>query len=90
VLLAHRLAGDALAPNDRALATELVYGTLVWQGRLDHFLGRLLHEPLERPRSAGARRAPARALPAPRARARAGLRRVDASVRSRASAPAAS
>ena len=48
VLLAHRLAGDALAPNDRALATELVYGTLVWQGRLDHFLRALLHEPLER------------------------------------------
>ena len=48
VLLAHRLAGDALAANDRALATELVYGTLVWQGRLDHFLRRLLHEPLER------------------------------------------
>jgi 16S rRNA (cytosine967-C5)-methyltransferase len=48
VLLAHRLAGDALAARDRALATELVYGTLVWQGRLDHFLRRLLHEPLER------------------------------------------
>jgi 16S rRNA (cytosine967-C5)-methyltransferase len=48
VLLAHRLADDGLAPNDRALATELVYGTLVWQGRLDHFLRRLLHEPLER------------------------------------------
>ena len=47
VLLAHRLAGDALAARDRALATELVYGTLVWQGRLDHFLRRLLHEPLE-------------------------------------------
>jgi 16S rRNA (cytosine967-C5)-methyltransferase len=52
VLLAHRLAPraveDALVPRDRALATELVYGTLVWQGRLDHFLRRLLHEPLER------------------------------------------
>ena len=48
VLLAHRLADAELASNDRALATELVYGTLVWQGRLDHFLRRLLHEPLER------------------------------------------
>jgi 16S rRNA (cytosine967-C5)-methyltransferase len=52
VLLAHRLApravDDELTPKDRALATELVYGTLVWQGRLDHFLQRLLHEPLER------------------------------------------
>ena len=47
VLLAHRLSAAALAPSDRGLATELVYGTLVWQGRLDHHLRGLLHEPLE-------------------------------------------
>jgi 16S rRNA (cytosine967-C5)-methyltransferase len=40
VLLAHRL--DALPAADRALATELVYGTLAWQGRLDHHLARLV------------------------------------------------
>jgi len=31
-----------LAPNDRALATELVYGTLRWRGRLDFLLSRVL------------------------------------------------
>jgi 16S rRNA (cytosine967-C5)-methyltransferase len=44
VLLARRL--PALAPVDRALAAELVYGTLAWQGRLDHHLGQLVHRPL--------------------------------------------
>ena len=44
-LLRHRL-GAGLSPSDRALATELVYGTLGWQGRLDHHLRELLHEPL--------------------------------------------
>jgi 16S rRNA (cytosine967-C5)-methyltransferase len=48
VLLTHRLSGTALGPLDRALATELVYGVLVWQGRLDHHLGELLHDPLDR------------------------------------------
>ena len=48
VLLTHRLGRAELAVRDRALATELVYGTLVWQGRLDHHLRSLLHEPLER------------------------------------------
>jgi 16S rRNA (cytosine967-C5)-methyltransferase len=48
VLLANRLSGTALEPLDRALATELVYGVLVWQGRLDHHLRELLHDPLER------------------------------------------
>lgn len=32
------LARSELAPNDRALATELVYGTLRWRGRLDFLL----------------------------------------------------
>jgi 16S rRNA (cytosine967-C5)-methyltransferase len=40
VLLAHRL--DRIPSTDRALATELVYGTLAWQGRLDHHLARLV------------------------------------------------
>jgi len=48
VLLAHRLSAAALATSDRGLATELVYGTLVWQGRLDHHLRQLLHDPLDR------------------------------------------
>jgi 16S rRNA (cytosine967-C5)-methyltransferase len=47
VLLAHRLAGARLTPVDRGLATELVYGTLTWQGRLDHHLRGLLRQPLE-------------------------------------------
>jgi 16S rRNA (cytosine967-C5)-methyltransferase len=43
VLLARRLAATSLSPADRALATELVYGTLAWQGRLDHHLTQLVH-----------------------------------------------
>jgi 16S rRNA (cytosine967-C5)-methyltransferase len=42
---ADRLLGarlDTLSRADRALATELVYGTLAWQGRLDHHLGQLV------------------------------------------------
>jgi len=46
VLLAERLTAMPLSPRDRALATRLVYGTLAWQGRLDHELGALLHIPL--------------------------------------------
>ncbi|MGH7893849.1 MAG: transcription antitermination factor NusB, partial [Candidatus Binatia bacterium] len=42
VLLAHRLEDRRLSPADRGLATELVYGTLTWQGRLDHHLGSLV------------------------------------------------
>ena len=48
VLLAARLAATPLAPVDRALATALVYGTLAWQGRLDHHLSALLRTPLPR------------------------------------------
>jgi 16S rRNA (cytosine967-C5)-methyltransferase len=40
VLLAHRL--NAVPRADRALATELVYGTLAWQRRLDHHLTQLV------------------------------------------------
>jgi 16S rRNA (cytosine967-C5)-methyltransferase len=48
VLLADRLAGAGLASVDRALATQLVYGTLAWQGRLDHHLAGLVRMPLAR------------------------------------------
>ena len=46
VVLAHRLRAARLSPVDRGLVTELVYGTLAWQGRLDHHLGPLLSRPL--------------------------------------------
>ena len=46
VLLARRLAGTSLPAADRALATDLVYGTLAWQGRLDHHLAQLVHRPI--------------------------------------------
>jgi 16S rRNA (cytosine967-C5)-methyltransferase len=36
------LRRSRLAPVDRALATELVYGTLRWRGRLDFLLARVL------------------------------------------------
>ena len=36
--LHHALGQSNLAGADRALATELVYGTLRWRGRLDHAL----------------------------------------------------
>jgi 16S rRNA (cytosine967-C5)-methyltransferase len=42
VVLAHRLATARLTPEDRALATRLVYGVFAWQGRLDHHLAQLL------------------------------------------------
>ncbi|HEX7126268.1 MAG TPA: 16S rRNA (cytosine(967)-C(5))-methyltransferase RsmB [Thermodesulfobacteriota bacterium] len=47
---ADRLLEAALAsladPRDRALLTELVYGTLRWQGRLDHVLSYFAKRPL--------------------------------------------
>lgn len=46
VVLAHRLEGANLSPADAALATRLVYGTLAWQGRLDHHLATLVRQPL--------------------------------------------
>jgi 16S rRNA (cytosine967-C5)-methyltransferase len=39
------LRGAHLAPRDRALATQLVYGTLAWQGLLDHVLAHLGRPP---------------------------------------------
>jgi len=40
------LSRSALAPRDRALATELTYGTLRWRGRLDFLLAQVLARPL--------------------------------------------
>jgi 16S rRNA (cytosine967-C5)-methyltransferase len=37
-LLGHRLRRSGLDPRDQSLATRLVYGTLAWQGYLDHIL----------------------------------------------------
>lgn len=39
------LRGAQLEARDRAFATQLVYGTLAWQGLLDHVLARLGREP---------------------------------------------
>lgn len=47
-VLGEGLAGTTLAPRDRALATRLVYGTLAWQGFLDHVLGAFATRPLDR------------------------------------------
>jgi 16S rRNA (cytosine967-C5)-methyltransferase len=46
VLLDARLRDSALSRPDRALATELVYGVLRWQGLLDWLLAPLLDRPL--------------------------------------------
>jgi 16S rRNA (cytosine967-C5)-methyltransferase len=48
VLLGERLAAGELAPDDARLCTQLVYGTLAWQGRLDHHLAALLRRPVGR------------------------------------------
>jgi 16S rRNA (cytosine967-C5)-methyltransferase len=37
-LLGHRLGAAALPSRDQALLTRLVYGTLTWQGYLDHII----------------------------------------------------
>ena len=42
------LASSSLSAPDRALATELVYGTLRWRGRIDFLLGQLLDQPLDK------------------------------------------
>lgn len=42
ITLHHLLSGSDLSTEDRALATELVYGTLRWQGRLDFILSHVL------------------------------------------------
>lgn len=42
-----RLGASALSDADRNLARELVRGTVVWRGQIDHVLSRLLSRPLE-------------------------------------------
>ncbi len=47
VSLHHALAQSILPGEDRRLATELVYGTLRWRGRLDYLLSQALDRKLE-------------------------------------------
>jgi 16S rRNA (cytosine967-C5)-methyltransferase len=56
--LHHYLARSELTGADRALATELVYGTLRWRGRIDYLLRHALEQPIEKlePRVASALR----------------------------------
>lgn len=48
ILLDHSLRKTSLAAPDRALLTQLVYGTLRWRGRIDWHLGQFLRRPLSR------------------------------------------
>ena len=48
VLLHAQLSRSELAAPDRAFATELVYGTLRWRGRIDFCLARVLDRDLEK------------------------------------------
>jgi 16S rRNA (cytosine967-C5)-methyltransferase len=44
--LHHALVQSRMPPADRGLATELVYGTLRWRGRLDYLISRALDRDL--------------------------------------------
>jgi len=46
ILLDHALKTNSLSAQDRALLTQLIYGTLRWQGKLDWLLDRILRRPL--------------------------------------------
>ena len=46
LLLDARLGSGRLSAADRGLATELTYGVLRWQGRLDWILGQVLDRPI--------------------------------------------
>lgn len=46
IALHQSLARSPLSGLDRALTTELVYGTLRWRGRLDYFLSHVLNQEL--------------------------------------------
>ncbi|HVN40785.1 MAG TPA: 16S rRNA (cytosine(967)-C(5))-methyltransferase RsmB [Myxococcota bacterium] len=48
LLLHANLARSPLSAADRAFATELVYGTLRWRGRIDYLLRRCLDRDLDR------------------------------------------
>ena len=47
-LLDSALKQASLEPRDRALLTEMVYGTLRWRGRIDWVAERFLSQPLSR------------------------------------------
>ncbi|HKA32570.1 MAG TPA: transcription antitermination factor NusB, partial [Candidatus Binatia bacterium] len=47
ILLDRAFQTNHLSAADRALATEIVYGTLRWRGRIDWALGLLTRKPLE-------------------------------------------
>ena len=44
----HAAATTALSGTDRALATEIVYGTLRWRGRIDFMLSHVLDRDLKK------------------------------------------
>ena len=46
--LHHSLVESRMPPADRALATELVYGTLRWRGRLDYLISKALDRDLQK------------------------------------------
>lgn len=46
--LHHALVESRMPPADRGLATELVYGTLRWRGRLDYLISQALDRDLEK------------------------------------------
>ncbi|MGH8997873.1 MAG: transcription antitermination protein NusB, partial [Acidimicrobiia bacterium] len=48
LILGDLLDRSGLSRRDRALVTDLVYGTLRAQGRVDHLLARVSNRPLER------------------------------------------
>lgn len=48
LLLNSTLSQSELNVSDRAFATELVYGTLRWRGRIDYLLGKVLDRDLEK------------------------------------------
>src|SRR5574337_1233234 len=48
LLLDAKLTRSRLSPQERALATELTYGVLRWQGRLDYLLAAVTDRPWDR------------------------------------------
>jgi 16S rRNA (cytosine967-C5)-methyltransferase len=46
ILLDHVLKTNVLSALDRALLTQLLYGTLRWRGKIDWILDRILRQPL--------------------------------------------
>jgi 16S rRNA (cytosine967-C5)-methyltransferase len=48
ILLDRALKNSCMDERDRALLTELVYGTLRWRGKIDAGLAKYLHQPFSR------------------------------------------